>query len=358
MRALVVQTAYLGDAVMTLPLLARMRAAGWRVTALVTRNGASLLADDPRVHDLLVLDKRWNRSGRASYLGVLTTLRRQSYDVAVAAQRSFRSGVLLRASGATLRVGFAGAPGSWAYGRRVDVTPTTHPIERYLALGAEAGLGRGPATSGELAPAVGTRPARTAERLLRGEGVALGRILLIAPGSERGSKRWPAEGYAAVADGGRERGLSPVLVGSPAEVRLCGEVAALARSPVPVLAGRIGVPELVALVARARALVANDSAPGHLAAAFGVPAVAIFGPTLPAAFAPYSERTVCVEASQPPLCRPCGRHAPPECPAGHFRCMREIAPTRVLEGLDRALGLTLSGRDRPRAPHVGSASTA
>jgi heptosyltransferase-2 len=100
-----------------------------------------------------------------------------------------------------------------------------------------------------------------------------------------------------------------------------------------VLAGRTGIPELTALLARSRALLVNDSGPGHVASAVGTPVVAVFGPTVPAfGYTPYGAANRVVE--HPDLeCRPCDRHGPQVCPLGHHRCMRDLPPERVIAAL-------------------------
>src|SRR5262249_39514679 len=118
---------------------------------------------------------------------------------------------------------------------------------------------------------------------------------------------------------------------------LCRKVADLAGGGVAVLAGTTDVRDLVALLARARALVVNDSGPGHVASAVGTPVVSIFGPTVPAfGYTPFGGRNVIVEHDGL-TCRPCDKHGPQVCPLGHHRCMKEIPPVRVIEGLARVL---------------------
>jgi heptosyltransferase-2 len=104
-----------------------------------------------------------------------------------------------------------------------------------------------------------------------------------------------------------------------------------------VLAGTTGLPELVALLARAKALVSGDSGPGHVASAVGTPVVAIFGPTVPAfGYTPWGERNVIVERPALP-CRPCDAHGPQVCPLGHHHCMTEIGAPEVVAALARVL---------------------
>ena len=99
------------------------------------------------------------------------------------------------------------------------------------------------------------------------------------------------------------------------------------------LAGKTTVRELMALLSVCGFLVTNDSGPMHIAAALGVPTLAIFGPTVPSfGYTPWGESNRIIEHPDLP-CRPCDRHGPQVCPLGHHRCMTEIPASRVIAAL-------------------------
>jgi heptosyltransferase-2 len=349
-RILVVQTAFLGDVVLTIPLLRELRRVrpSASLCLLTTATGRSVLNGLTYVDRWLVLDKRWDRDGCRSSRGVLRELMGTRFDAAVAAHRSVRTGLLLRLSGARLRVGFTGAPGAWAYNRRVVWDPDKHAVHRYLelanALGGEPGVA-------DPRPRLRVDPAAAArvELMAREHGVnANGNLVCVAPGSVWPTKRWMPEGYARIVAGARRRGLVPVLVGSPDEEELCRRVAAMA--PAPVLAGETSIPELVALLARARIVVGNDSGAAHVASAVGTPVVSVFGSTVPGmGYAAFGPLTRVVERGGLD-CRPCGRHGARSCPLGHFRCMTEVEAEEVLARVDELLAVT--GRNLPTPSRV------
>jgi len=344
-RILIVQTAFLGDVVLTTPLLRELRRArpNASLTLLTTATGRSVLDGLPSVDRWLVLDKRWDRDGCRSSRGVLRELMGTDFDAAVAAHRSVRTGVLLRLSGARLRVGFTGAPGAWAYNSRVAWDPAKHAAQRYLELSGALG---GEPRRADPQPRLTVDPAAAAraERMALEHGVgAHDNLICVAPGSVWPTKRWLPEGYARVVAAAPHRGLVPVLVGSPEELELCRRVAALA--PAPVLAGETSIPELVALLARARIVVGNDSGAAHVASAVGTPVVSVFGSTVPGlGYAAFGPLTRVVERAGLD-CRPCGRHGARSCPLGHFRCMTEVTADRVLARVDELLAVT--GRKVP-----------
>jgi heptosyltransferase II len=338
-RVLVVQTAFLGDIVLTTPLLGELKRIepGCALTVLTTPLGRAILAGHPCVDAIVTHDKKGTDGGPIGVLRAALALRRTEFDVAIAAQRSSRTGILIRGSGAPRRIGFTGAAGRWAYTESVPWDATSHAVRRYLALAGPLG---GDLERADPRPSLPVSDAARAkvEALLAEAGIgAEDSIVAVSPGSIWGTKRWTPKGFAAVVGAAPGLGAAPVLVGAPDEAALCREIAARAGGSVPVLAGVTGIPELVAVLARAKALVVGDSGPGHIAAAVGTPVVAIFGPTVPAfGYTPYGSVNRIVEHPDLP-CRPCDRHGPQVCPLGHHRCMTEIPAERVIAELAAVL---------------------
>ncbi len=338
-RVAVVQTAFLGDIVLTTPLLRELKRLNpnSETTVVTTPLGRAVLAGHPHVDAILVHDKKGPDHGPAGVARAAWNLRNDRFDVAIAAQRSSRTGLLVRASGAPQRIGFDNAAGRWAYTDRVSWNPSEHAVRRYLALAAP--LGSDPATA-DPTPllAVDGVASSKINRLLLQSGISSNdAILAVSPGSIWGTKRWTPVGFAEVVRAAPGLGLRPVLVGSPDEEELCQQIAKLSGARAPVLAGATGLPELIALLARARVLVVNDSGPGHVASAVGTPVVAIFGPTVPAfGYTPWGPKNVIVEY-EGLSCRPCDSHGPQVCPLGHHHCMTEIPAGRVIEAVETVM---------------------
>lgn len=356
LRLLVVQTAYLGDLVLTLPLLQALRRR-WpaaKISVVTTELGRELLTGQALVDELFVLDKRGFASGLKGSWAVARELRARHFDAAIATHRSWRTGLLIRASGARLRSGFARAPGAWAYTVRLPWVAADHAARRYLSLASPLDVSVDGADD-QPRLRVDPRAKRRVDELLRGLGVpTTARIACIAPGSIWATKRWTPEGFAAVADALERRGLRAVLVGAATERPLCEFIAARCAQPVTVLAGRTRLGELVALLARARVVVANDSGAGHVAAAVGAPLLSVFGPTVPEqgyVARGASTRTVAVPSLE---CRPCGRHGAARCPRAHHRCMRDLAPEVVIAALDEVI----RGEERAAGPPAVPPSSA
>ena len=174
-------------------------------------------------------------------------------------------------------------------------------------------------------------PAAQVDAALSHLGLAARSYYVFAPGAEYGpAKRWPAIHFAELA---RSLDAPAVLLGSAKEADLCHEIAGAAGEGHCIdLAGKTPLLQAFALIAASRAVVSNDSGLMHVAAAFGVPQVAVFGSSSPLHTPPLNDRAQVIwlkddPAYQPPLdCSPCFQR---ECPLGHTRCLYDVTPQRV-----------------------------
>jgi heptosyltransferase-2 len=338
----VIQTAFLGDVVLTTPLLAALADRHGPVDVVTTPAAAVLLETHPAVGTVIRYDKRGADRGLRGLWTLGRRLRARRYARAYLPHRSWRSAALALLAGVDERTGFADSPAAATYTRRVPRPASGHEVERLLTLaqpaaGADTGPPLAPDTGPPPAPAVHlalTADDRAAaDAWLRERGVGAGFVAL-APGSIWGTKRWA--GYPELAAALE----APIVVlGGRDDGPLADQVVAAAPGRAYSAAGALGLRTSAALIARAGVLVTNDSAPLHLATAVGTPVVAIFGPTVPAfGFGPRGTRDVVVE--HPSLaCRPCSAHGPQTCPLSHHRCMRELSVASVLAAVAAASGV-------------------
>ena len=320
-----VQTAFLGDVVLTTPLLAALAARHGPVDVVTTPAAAPLLETHPAVGRVVAYDKRGRDRGWAGLRGLARRLRPARYDRAYLPHRSLRTAVLAFLARIPVRVGFHDG-WSFLYTEVRRRPPAGHEVDRLLALADEPAAAYPP----RLYPTA--EDAGAAAALLAAAGVAEPFVAL-APGSIWGSKRWPYFGELA-----RRLAGDVVIVGGPEDRALGDDVAGAAqdgrgRRKIVNACGRLTLRQSAALVARARVWVSNDSAPLHVATAVETPIVAVFGPTVPEfGFGPLSPRDVTLGVAGL-HCRPCSRHGPPRCPLGHHRCMTGLPVDAVLGAL-------------------------
>lgn len=324
MTALVIQTAFLGDVVLTTPLLAKLAAQHGPVDVVTTPAAASLLESHPAVRRVIRYDKRGMDRGLRGFRRLAGALREVGYTRAYLPHRSWRSAAVALWARIPERVGFADSPAAMTYTTRVSRARSGHEVERLMALaGAEQPSGPTPAVS----LALTDQDRAVADAWLATHGLASG-FVAIAPGSIWGTKRWPY--YAELAGALAE---PIVIVGGPEDAALAASIVAAAGGRGHSAAGELPLRTSAALIERAAVLVTNDSAPLHFATAVGTPTVALFGPTVPEfGFGPRGARDIALGVSGLG-CRPCSAHGPRTCPYGHHRCMRELGIATVVAAI-------------------------
>jgi heptosyltransferase-2 len=172
-----------------------------------------------------------------------------------------------------------------------------------------------------------------ADDALRGVGEG---AVAVAPGARWATKRWPAERFAAVAEGLAAEGRPVVLCGGPGDRDAFAAFRAAYRGRVAADLSPLPIDALAAALARLRLLVACDSGPVHLAAAVGTPALALFGPTSAVRWGPPPPgRAISLGIA----CSPCSNHGGDYCPEGHHRCLVDLTPGAVLDAARELLRL-------------------
>ncbi len=349
-RVLVINTAFLGDVALTTPLYRLLGEAGWQVDALVIPATAPLLAGSPYLSQIISYDKHASPGLRGLFrLG--RSLRGQ-YDAVLVPHRSARSALLAWLTKSPLRVGYQPPrrPYPPPFNNR-QLRPTFSGLRFLFDRRVEFILGRqeslricdlakplGVSIPDTLPPQKYLFVAEEARERIEEKLSGLPRpLVVIFPGSVWQSKRYPEAAFAKVIERlTDERELGIVFSGSPAEAELCARLAE--QFPKSRTLAGLKLEELKALAAAADCVVANDSAPLHLAWLLNRPVVGIYGPTAPLlGFRPpedAAQRLLCRDDLE---CQPCRLRPPRDCPLEHHRCMQELLPERVAEAVLKLL---------------------
>jgi heptosyltransferase II len=341
---LLIQTAFLGDAVLTTPLVDALHRQ-WPqspLTLLSTPETAEVFRRLPGVQDVIVYDKRGRERSFGALMHLIGSLRDRRFALAIIPHRSFKSALMACLARIPRRIGFSASQGRWLL---TDVIPFqwgVHDVDRNMALLTALGVDA-PAPRLTMSPdphAVEGVKARLAAAGLRPET----RLVGIHAGSVWATKRWLPERFAEVADRlMAEPGTQVVFVGGPKD-REATEALVQSMKQRPLnWVGETSLGELVAVIGRCSVFLTNDSGPMHVAVACGVPTVAIFGPTTKElGFFPYGPGHRVIEKDLP--CRPCGLHGADECPLGHFQCMRLITSDEVTAAVQDVLSTADSAK--------------
>jgi len=318
-RLLVIRYSAIGDVVLATSVLEplRRRFPGARIELVTSPAMAPLLEGLPGIAAVHRLAKSGQDGPRA-----LARRLRGRFDVAIDLQEKVKSRYLA----------WVAAPRRLLYRRRtrwqalLALLGRDRPLQRAhaTALYAEVLRPLGVDGPGRLELSVPAASRARARQLLAG---AARPLVGVAPGATWATKRWAPERFAAVADALHDDGFGLVLVAGPGDAAAAGAFRAALRSPLLADLTPLPVDALAAALAELKLLIACDSGPVHLAAAQGVPALVLFGPTSTVRWAPPPPgRALSLGLD----CQPCSNHGGERCPLGHHDCLGRLEVAAVL----------------------------
>jgi heptosyltransferase-2 len=329
-NALVIAPQWIGDAVMTEPLLRRLHARGERLTVGALPWVAPVYRAMPQVAEVIEFPFAHGGLQFRERRAIAKRIEGR-FDKAYVLPNSLKSALLPFLASIPERIGYFGEARVGLLTHRLKNPKNKPPmVAFYSALSGGADLEKD-------RPQLQMAPAEI-DQALAELGLQRGGFHVFAPGAEYGpAKRWPARHFSELAD---RLDLPVVLLGSGKEAALCEEIAAPVNAAQPGkclnFAGKTSLVQALCLIAACKSTISNDSGLMHVAAAFGVPQVAIFGSSSPLHTPPLSDKATVLwlkadAAYQPPLdCAPCFER---ECPLGHTRCLNDIGADRVLAAL-------------------------
>jgi ADP-heptose:LPS heptosyltransferase len=389
-RILLIQLDHLGDAILTSPILPRLRAAfpSARLDVLASPSNRALFEADPNVDRVHLAERNWfeRRSGGWSMIsavwGLGRRLRRERYDLGIDVRGDVLTVFVLALAGIPRRLGWAMGGGGFLLTDVAEWVPGRHEVDSRLALvdclgvrqedparvmvhlrdedrrrvaqilgaawperPARRALNRVTvgASVRALHPATTARLRDDAESLHAGRFGETAPLLAVHLGAGTTAKRWPLRSWQDLLDRFLDDGWRVVVVGGEEDV-------ASAQSLRPHdrlldLTGTLAVTQTTALLERADLFLGADSGPAHLAAAAGVTSVVLFsGTNRPRQWRPYSRRTLVLRRSVP--CRPCHRKV---CPLADHPCLNGLTPDRVYRS-SRRWWARLHRAEAPHAP--------
>ncbi|MFS2035995.1 lipopolysaccharide heptosyltransferase II [Polaromonas sp. CT11-55] len=329
-NTLIIAPQWIGDAVMTEPLLRRLHARGERLTVGALPWVAPVYRAMPQVAEVIEFPFAHGGLQFRERRAIAKRIEGR-FDKAYVLPNSLKSALLPFLASIPERIGYFGEARVGLLTHRLKNPKNKPPmVAFYSALSGEGDLDKDK-------PRLQMAPAEI-DRALAELGLRRGGYYVFAPGAEYGpAKRWPARHFSELA---ARLDLPVVLLGSGKEAVLCEEIAAPVNAVQPGqclnFAGKTSLVQALCLIAACKSTIGNDSGLMHVAAAFGVPQVAIFGSSSPLHTPPLSGKAsvLWLKADadyQPPLdCAPCFER---ECPLGHTRCLNDISADRVLAAL-------------------------
>lgn len=314
---LLIQTAFLGDVILATPVISELAQIypGCTIDVLVRKGNESLLAGNPHVREVMVLDKKQGKYRSLRLL--LRKIKAARYDEVINLHRFASTGILTAFSGAPSRVGFDKNPLSFMYTRKVRHSlDGRHEVERNLECIAHHGAQK--LRRPELYP--------SAENYGKVRTFVKSPYYCLAPASVWFTKQLPGDKWIELGKALSAKG-TVYLIGGPSDHDLCENIrSAIGAANCENVAGQFSLLESAALMQGAQRNYVNDSGPMHICSAMNAPVTAFYCSTVPAfGFGPLSKDSEIRETPLELECRPCGLHGYKACPKGHFKCATTIA---------------------------------
>jgi heptosyltransferase-2 len=340
-KILIIQTAYLGDVILTLPVVQNIKKQlpGSGIDFLCIPQTVAVLRNNPYLRKIVVYDKR-GKNKFAKLRNITSTVKKFKYDVVISPHRSFRSALITHLSGADLRIGFNKNAMSSFLTQRVAYVKNTHEILRNLELiKVIPGINftsEQEVLKPELFPS--DEDFSFVEQIISsmlpaftGKG-----LISFAPCSKWFTKQLPGKKAVELIKRLIDSGLVVVLIGGKEDSNYCKKIEKVVNEPGLLnLCGKLTSLQSKVVIEKSACLISVDSAAAHIGASTDIPIVQVYGSTLPAfGFYPLTSKNVIIE-NDTLACRPCTDHGRKSCPLKHFKCMEDLDLNKIIESAGR-----------------------
>jgi len=336
---LIIAPNWIGDAVMTQPLLANLKvlypnaridvlASTWVAPIYRACSEVNEVIDAKFEHKQLEWDLRKNLAKK---------LKLKNYQACFVLPNSLKSALIPWLANIPFRIGYRGEFRFGLINLSLDnPSKFNRPpmVDHYQALTQLLDDESKPLVN--LTPKLNVSPPakESVERKLHDAHIPIGSLYVICPGAEYGpSKRWPADHFAKLASSliAKDPNNQIILLGSKGDDAIAQEILSQAVDAKNIhnWCGSTSLDEAIALIGISKAVISNDSGLMHIAAALKTPQVAIFGSSDPAHTPPLSDKAQVIWLNM--SCSPCHKR---ECPLGHLKCLKDISPEQVLATLN------------------------
>ena len=331
---LIIQTAFPGDAILTLPLIQELKSqdSAANIDVLCIPATQIIFEVSPSVNQVIVYDKKNKHKGIKEFIGLATKLRKNRYDKIYSPHRSARSALLSFITKAKESISFNISSLKFLYKTKVKYRSDFHEVQRNLSLLGKTYLG----DSWKILPDVRIEDEIRdfANRLT--SKINFQNVIVIAPGSVWETKKYPVEYFKEIASSLTELGYTVILVGSDEGTKLA-EIIKGDNKNIFNLCGQLNFLHSISLMQKSKLVISNDSAPTHLAMCADVPVLTIYCSTVREfGFYPYNEGSKSISFDELD-CKPCGIHGFNKCPKDHFKCGFELKPSKVLSEINYML---------------------
>ena len=334
-KILVIQTAFPGDAILTLPFIQELKKKyqKYLVDVLCIPSTSEIFAASPYVNKSIILDKRGEQKSFFAFLRFVKDLKLNNYEIVYSPHRSFRSAVIALNLSAAISYGFDNSSLPFAYKNIVRYDYSTHEVKRNLNLLGDNYSGDKWKTIPEII--VNQESGMKVKKFLSENQIK--NFISIAPGSVWETKKYPTNYYKQIINHFTHLNYQIVLVGGMNENSLCESIRTGSEENVFISAGEFTFIETIELLKYTSLLICNDSAPTHLGVCADIPVLTIYCSTTPDfGFYPYNSKSSYISYDNL-FCKPCGIHGFESCPLSTFDCANLLLPQLVIQKAEKLL---------------------
>jgi len=333
-KILIIQTAFPGDAILTLPMIQLLKNKNEDVLidVLCIPSTKEIFEASPYVNSAIAMDKKDKHKSVFSLMKFIRTLKKNDYDKIICPHKSLRSAIITIGLGVKDTIGFENSTLMYAFKKVVKYNPEDHEVKRNLSLIDFENLNG----DWKILPEIKINDdiKKKVSELLN--GINRQKLIAFAPGSVWETKKYPKEYYAKIISQFISSGYNIVLIGGEEDKILCNDLKNNLSNVIN-SAGLLSLVESIELLKNSKFLICNDSAPTHLGMCADIPVLTIYCSTVPGfGFYPYNEKSGYVSYDDL-NCKPCGIHGHDACPLGTFVCAKYLEPDLVIKEAEKLI---------------------
>lgn len=328
-KILFIQTAFLGDAILTLPAIQKLKESNpdSSIDVLCIPATKTIFNNSSVINETIVFDKKQKQKSIINTIKFANFLRLKNYDRIYSSHRSYRTALLVLLSQVRETYGFDNSAWMHVYRNLIKYRTDRHEVQRNLDLiGFDYDV-----ADWKIKPelSVSTEIINKIESFSTQHRLA-NRFIAVAPGSVWNTKKYPVEYFEIVINHFVGKNTAVVLIGGEKDKELCGTLAGKFLNKVIDASGLFSVVESIEILKRARLLITNDSAPTHMGMAADIKVLTIYCSTIKDfGFFPFNTKSVYLSYDNL-KCKPCGIHGYDYCPIKTFECARKLLPEQVI----------------------------
>ena len=327
-KILIIQTAFPGDAILTLPFIQELKKQNpnYLIDVLCIPLTAEIFLASPYINSVISIDKKGKQKSFFSFIKFIKKLNTNNYDIVFSPHRSLRSALITLCMTANNTYGFENSSLKFAFKNCVNYDPSAHEVRRNLEFLNNNFNGEKWRILPEISISKDVK--EKVSYYLKAKGI--NKFIAVAPGSVWETKKYPVEYLKSVIQHFLKKDYQVVLIGGVEDKMLCENLKKDEGESVYIAAGEFSFIETVELLKNCSLLICNDSAPTHLGMCANIPVLTIYCSTVPGfGFYPYNNYSDYVSFDQL-NCKPCGIHGFNSCPTGTFDCAKLLDPELVV----------------------------